>query len=98
MHLSCFVVSRTRAANLPSIFTLVEATATTPGPPLGFTQTSMQSLVLSPFRVAGLPPILTFFAPATTVSGGNGGTGTGIGGAGGAVAQWKRAGSQPVDV
>lgn len=77
------VMSPARAAGLFSISTEVEPLAIIPGP-AGTQLGSMQGLVMSMTRAAGLLLIFTVNAPGGMMSSGSPGCGTGVGvGAGG---------------
>jgi len=82
------VMSSTRAAGIPAIFTVAEPLAIIPGP-LGTQAGSVHGAVTSVTRAAGILPIITFGAPVTIASG-NAGWADGVGtGAGGWIGAWQ---------
>ena len=87
-QLECIVMSPTRAAGMPPIKTVADATWIMPGP-AGTQPGSEHGAVMSFIRAAGLLPMSTFGCPFT-IAKGNGGCGTGVGtGAAGWIGAWQ---------
>lgn len=88
-QLACAVMSPALAAGNLEIMTVTEPFAIIPGP-AGTHGTSVQILVISVARAAGILPISTVGAHGDKIGSGNAGCGTGVGvGAGGWIGAWQ---------
>lgn len=88
-QLACAVISPARAAGILETITVAEPFEIMPGP-AGTHGASVQILVISVTRAAGILPIRTVGAQGDRIGSGKAGCGTGVGvGAGGWIGAWQ---------